>query len=69
MAHNSVDVDEIVKLLDQLTENGDSRIKVQMAEEPTGEVERKYHLGRCDIGSVFDCGTPIPVEDDKQEGS
>lgn len=64
---DNTNIDDIVKMLDQLTANGDSRIKIEMAKEETGEVKRNYHLGRCDIGSAFDCGTPIPVEDDKKE--
>lgn len=59
-------IEDIVKMLDELTTSGDSRIKIEMAQEQQG-VKRSYHLGRCDIGSAFDCGTPIPVEDDKKE--
>jgi len=61
---DNTSIDDIVKMLDQLTQQGDSRIMVEMTQEETGEVKRKYHHGRCDIGSAFDCGTPIPVEDD-----
>ena len=59
------DIDEIVKMLDQMVDSGVSRLKVKTSDElKQGETKKEYHLGRCDIGSAFACGTPFDVTDD-----
>ncbi|MBO4680239.1 MAG: hypothetical protein J5626_11295 [Lachnospiraceae bacterium] len=59
------DIDEIVKMLDEMTESGVSRLKVKTSSDlEQGKTKKEYHLGRCDIGSAFACGTPFDVTDD-----
>ena len=59
------DIDEIVKMLDNMVDAGVSRLKVKTSDElKQGETKKEYHLGRCDIGSAFACGTPFDVTDD-----
>ena len=59
------DIDEIVKMLDDFADSDVSRLKVKVSEElESGTDKREYHLGRCDIGSPFACGTPFDVTDD-----
>jgi len=59
------DIDEIVKMLDEMTDAGVSRLKVKTSDNLSpGEKKKEYHLGRCDIGSAFACGTPFDVTDD-----
>lgn len=51
------DIDEIINMLDAKTEAGISRIKVEMDESVAkGDVEEKYHHGRCDVCSPFATG-------------
>lgn len=51
------DIDEIISMLDAKTEAGVSRIKVEVDEEVAkGEVQEKYHHGRCDVCSPFATG-------------
>ncbi len=52
----------MVDLIDKMMEEGVSRLKVTGDEElDRGELLKKYHHGRCDIDSPFDCGTPFDV--------
>lgn len=48
------DVDAIIKMLDEKTEAGVSRIKVQVDENQQEQVSESRHYGRCDINSK-DC--------------
>lgn len=51
------DIDEIINMLDAKTEAGVSRIKVEVDEEVAkGDVQEKYHHGRCDVCSPFATG-------------
>lgn len=51
------DIDEIINMLDAKTEAGVSRIKVVMDEKiARGDVEERYHHGRCDVCSPFATG-------------
>ena len=62
---NAANIDDIVKMLDNFASSEEGRLKVKVSEElEEGTVKREYHLGRCDIGSPFACGTPFDVEDD-----
>ena len=59
------DIDNIVSMLDDMVNAGVSRLKVKTDDNlNAGETMREYHLGRCDIGSAFACGTPFDVTDD-----
>ncbi|MDE6814686.1 MAG: hypothetical protein K2P71_01460 [Lachnospiraceae bacterium] len=51
------DVDEIIGMLDHLTDRGVSRMKIETSEEqPEGDMKKTYHHGRCDVGSPFATG-------------
>ena len=51
------DVDEIIGMLDHLTDSGVSRMKIETSEEhPEGDMKKTYHHGRCDVGSPFVTG-------------
>ena len=59
------DIDNIVNMLDEMADSGVSRLKVKISDKlESGETKKEYHLGRCDIGSAFACGTPFDVTDD-----
>ncbi|MDE7322454.1 MAG: hypothetical protein K2N73_06920 [Lachnospiraceae bacterium] len=52
------EIDDIIKMLDSKTENGVSRIKVNVSDEQQeGTVNTQYHHGRCDVGSPWSKGT------------
>ena len=56
------DINDIVAMLDGFAMSETGRLKVKVTEEiEPGRVIKAYHLGRCDIGSPFDCGTPFDV--------
>ena len=58
------DIDEIIKMLDTMTESGVSRLKVETSNElDSGEVKKAYHHGRCDVGSPFARGKLFDLED------
>jgi len=58
------DIDEIIKMLDTMTESGVSRLKVETSNElESGEVKKAYHHGRCDVGSPFARGKLFDLED------
>lgn len=49
-----MEIDEIIRMLDEKTTAGVSRIKVLMDEEqPEKAVKEVYHHGRCDVGSPW----------------
>lgn len=51
------DIDRVMDMLDRMTREGVSRIKVEMSEElEEGSTEKTYHHGRCDVGSPFATG-------------
>lgn len=53
-----MDIDEIIRMLDEKTNSGVSRIKVLINEEQQyGEVREAYHHGRCDVGSPWADGS------------
>ena len=54
---NEKDIENIIKLLDEKTEAGVGRIKVNISENKTeGSVEEVHHHGRCDVGSPWATG-------------
>ena len=53
-----MDIDAIIKMLDEKTTAGVSRIKVLVDEEQQFEtVKTAYHHGRCDVGSPWADGS------------
>lgn len=56
-------IDDIVAMLDSLTGNEVSRIKILTDENKSAEAEpdRVYHHGRCDIASPWACGASFDV--------
>ncbi len=55
---NGIDLDEVVKRLDNFAASNEGRLKVTVSEEvPEGEIDKKYHMGRCDVGSPWAKGT------------
>lgn len=58
------EVDDVIKMLDNLAEGGVSRIKVETSEEMAdGAVKKAYHHGRCDVGSPFATGRLFDSEE------
>ncbi len=59
------DLDNVIHMLDSMTEEGVSRIKVEMSDEvEEGMTEKAYHHGRCDVGSPFATGRLYDLEED-----
>ena len=55
---NGIDLDEVVKRLDNFAASNEGRLKVTVSEEvPEGKIDKKYHMGRCDVGSPWAKGT------------
>lgn len=51
------EIDDVIKMLDNMTQEGVSRIKVETSEEvEKGDYQKAYHHGRCDVGSPFATG-------------
>jgi len=55
------DIETLVRLLDGYAQGGGSRLKIDVVEGQGEVVERKYHHGRCDVGSPWACGTAFDV--------
>lgn len=52
------EIDDVINMLDNKTQNGVSRIKVNVSEaQQEGTVSTQYHHGRCDVGSPWAKGT------------
>ncbi len=59
-------IDEVVKMLDSMTQSGVSRIKVETSQEvEAGKTKKDYHHGRCDVGSPFATGKLFDLEEEK----
>lgn len=57
-------IDEVIKMLDHLTESGTGRIKIETSEQDAeGSVKKTYHHGRCDVGSPFASGKLYDLEE------
>ena len=53
-----MDINEIIRMLDEKTTTGVSRIKVLVDEELAPKsVKEAYHHGRCDVGSPWADGS------------
>ena len=60
--YNDKEISDIINMLDKLSGDGVSRIKVQMDEEMTeGDTKKEYHHGRCDVGSPWARGCSFDV--------
>jgi len=60
---DAVAVDDIIRLLDNYTEAGGSRMKLNVVEGQDEVVSREYHHGRCDVGSPWAKGQAFDVLD------
>lgn len=69
MNHNSsTDIENVLKILDSFGKSDTSRLKINVTEDSArGESRREYHLGRCDIGSPWACGTAFDVIEESEE--
>ncbi len=57
-------IDEVIQMLDGLSESGVSRMKIEASEEVMeGDARRTYHHGRCDVGSPYATGKLYDLED------
>lgn len=58
------EVDDVIRMLDNMAQGGVSRIKVETSGEVAdGEVRKAYHHGRCDVGSPFATGKLFDAEE------
>ena len=58
-------LEDVMKMLDSMTEAGVSRIKVEMSDAmEEGTSQKAYHHGRCDVGSPFATGKLYDLEED-----
>ena len=56
------DIENVLKISENFSETETSRMKIQMSEETAqGDMERKYHHGRCDVGSPWAKGECFDV--------
>ena len=63
------DIYNILAILDDFGRSDTSRLKIDVSEDISqGESTRQYHLGRCDIGSPWACGTPFDVLEEDSKG-
>lgn len=61
------DINAIINILDEFGNSAESRMKLDISNEvKEGETEKQYHLGRCDIGSPWACGTPFDVLEENE---
>lgn len=58
-------VEEVMKMLDSMSEKGISRMKVEASElVEEGKAQKTYHHGRCDVGSPFATGKLYDLEEE-----
>jgi hypothetical protein len=58
------EVDDVIRILDNMAQGGVSRIKVETSDEVAdGAVKKAYHHGRCDVGSPFATGKLFDAEE------
>lgn len=56
--------EDVIKLLDAMTEAGVSRVKVGTSDGMAeGTAKKAYHHGRCDVGSPFATGKLYDLEE------
>lgn len=57
-------IDEVIRMLDTMTANEVSRIKVEIScKVAEGEIKKTYHHGRCDVGSPYATGKLYDLEE------
>lgn len=54
-------VEDIIRILDNYTQSGGSRLKLNVVEGEGQIVSREYHHGRCDVGSPWAKGQAYDV--------
>ncbi len=53
-----MEIEDVIKMLDEKTSGGVSRIKIEVSDEQIeGTVSTAYHHGRCDVGSPWAKGS------------
>lgn len=58
------EIDDVIRMLDNMAEGGVSRIKVETSRQvEEGTVRKAYHHGRCDVGSPFATGKLFDAEE------
>ena len=57
-------VEDIIKLLDDYTISGGSRMKLNVVEGNGELISKQYHHGRCDVGSPWARGEAFDVLED-----
>ena len=58
------EVDDVIRILDNMAQGGVSRIKVETSEKVAdGAVKKAYHHGRCDVDSPFATGKLFDAEE------
>lgn len=55
------DVEALVAMLDGCVDGGESRIKIEVVAGDGQIIDRRYHHGRCDVGSPWACGAAFDV--------
>lgn len=55
------DIEAIIGLLDGFAEKQESRMKLEVVEGKGDIVSKKYHHGRCDVGSPWAKGKSFDV--------
>lgn len=56
------DIKNIMKILDGFCEAGESRMKIEIADNiEDGSVKKQYHHGRCDVNSPWAEGKAFDV--------
>lgn len=59
---NDGDIENVLRLLDGFSEQEESRMKLTMDDGlRSGESEKQYHHGRCDVGSPWARGDAFDV--------
>lgn len=59
-----MDENDLINMLDNMMGSGVSRLKIDTSDEISeGDFEKKYHHGRCDVGSPFATGKLYDFED------
>ena len=58
-------VDDIIRLLDEYTLSGGSRLKLNVVEVDGSVISKQYHHGRCDVGSPWARGQSFDAEGDR----
>ncbi|MCD7738034.1 MAG: hypothetical protein LUH58_03200 [Lachnospiraceae bacterium] len=62
------EIEDILKILDDFTARGESRLKIQTQEDlAAGQTRKAYHLGRCDVGSPWARGQAFDVLEPEKE--